>query len=114
MTHNLIASDRVEGTTVRRPSGEKIGVIQRLMIEKASGKVAYAVLTFGGFLRFGQKHVSLPWADLRYNVLREAYEVDVTDDDLRHADEDTQELDWGKRDRSAATQKVYRTAHYWE
>jgi PRC-barrel domain len=114
MTHNLIASDRVEGTPVRRPSGEKIGVIQRLMIEKTSGKVAYAVLTFGGFLRFGQKHVSLPWEDLRYNVVREAYEADVTDDDLRHADADTQELDWGKRDRRAATQKVYRTAHYWE
>ena len=75
MTYDLIASDRVEGTTVRRPSGEKIGVVQRLMIEKASGRVAYAVLTFGGFLRLGQKHISLPWAALRYNVLRDAYEV---------------------------------------
>ena len=42
MTHNLIANDRVKGTPVCRASGEKIGVIQRLMIDKLSGKVAYA------------------------------------------------------------------------
>lgn len=50
MAHNLIASDRVEGTAVCRLDGKKIGRIQRLMIEKMSGQVAYAVLTFGGFL----------------------------------------------------------------
>ena len=48
--HSLIASDRVEGTPVRRSSGEKIGTIQRLMVDKLSGKVAYAVLSFGGFI----------------------------------------------------------------
>ena len=49
-SHTLIASDRVEGTSVRRADGEKIGTIERLMIDKVSGKVAYAVLSFGGFL----------------------------------------------------------------
>src|SRR6478735_8639434 len=48
-SHSLIASDRVEGTPVRRSSGEKIGTIERLMIDKLSGNVAYAVLSFGGF-----------------------------------------------------------------
>ena len=48
--HSLIASDRVEGTAVRRPKGHKIGTIERLMIDKISGKVAYAVLSFGGIL----------------------------------------------------------------
>jgi hypothetical protein len=47
MAHNLIASDRVEGTPVCRPTGEQIGVIQRLMIDKLSGQIAYAVLSFG-------------------------------------------------------------------
>ena len=42
MAHNLIASDRVEGTSVCRLTGEKIGEIQRLMIDKVSGKIAYA------------------------------------------------------------------------
>src|ERR1041385_6730337 len=54
--HALIASDRVEGTDVRRVNGEKIGRIERVMIDKISGNVAYAVLTFGGLLRFGEKH----------------------------------------------------------
>jgi len=60
MAHNLIASDRIEGTSVCRPRGEKIGEIQRLMIDKISGKVAYAVLSFGGFLGFAQKHFPVP------------------------------------------------------
>jgi sporulation protein YlmC with PRC-barrel domain len=64
MTHNLIASDRVEGTSVCRPTGEKIGTIQRLMIDKVSGKVAYAVLSFGGFLGFVQRHFPVPWGRL--------------------------------------------------
>jgi hypothetical protein len=40
MAHNLIASDRVEGTAVCQPGGKAIGTIQRLMIDKASGKIA--------------------------------------------------------------------------
>src|SRR5260221_629744 len=61
-SHSLIASDRVEGTPVRRSSGEKIGTIERLMIDKLSGNVAYAVLSFGGFLGMGQKHVPIACA----------------------------------------------------
>ena len=51
--HQLIASDRVEGTAVRRPNGNRIGHIERLMIDKSSGRVSYAVLSFGGFLGIG-------------------------------------------------------------
>src|SRR5258706_16285854 len=51
--HQLIASDRVEGTAVRRPNGDKLGHIERLMIDKISGKVSYAILSFGGFLGMG-------------------------------------------------------------
>jgi len=49
----LIESDRVEGTTVYDPKGTDIGSIKRLMIEKISGRVAYAVMSFGGFLGMG-------------------------------------------------------------
>src|SRR5829696_1714337 len=45
--HQLIASDRVEGTAVRRPNGDKIGHIERLMIDKVTGQVSYAILSFG-------------------------------------------------------------------
>jgi hypothetical protein len=85
MAHTLIASDRVEGTPVCGPNGQKIGVIERLMIDKLSGKVAYAVLTFGGFLHFGAKHFPVPWAALSYNVVRKAYEIEITNELLGSA-----------------------------
>jgi len=59
--HQLIASDRVEGTAVRRANGERIGHIERLMIDKITGKVSYAILSFGGFLGMGASLLPLPW-----------------------------------------------------
>ena len=53
--HQLIASDRVEGTAVRRPNGDRIGHIERLMIDKV-----YAILGFGGFLGIGTNLLPLP------------------------------------------------------
>jgi hypothetical protein len=66
--HPLIASDRVEGTAVRRPNGDRIGHIERLMIDKVTGKVSYAILSFGGFLGMGTSLLPLPWARLSRNV----------------------------------------------
>jgi hypothetical protein len=57
----LIESDRVEGTTVYDPEGNSIGTIKRLMIEKIGGRVAYAVMTFGGFLGLGEEEHANPW-----------------------------------------------------
>ena len=62
----LIASDKVEGTAVYGPDGEKIARIENLMIDKFSGHVAYAVLSFGGFLGIGTDRYPLPWAMLKY------------------------------------------------
>src|ERR1041384_3240444 len=47
-TSSLIGSDKVEGTNVYRSNGDNIGSIERIMIDKLSGKVAYAVMSFGG------------------------------------------------------------------
>ena len=52
-TAGLIGSDKVEGTTIYDSHGEKIGSIERVMIEKRSGQVACAVLSFGGFGYYG-------------------------------------------------------------
>lgn len=84
-TQTLIGSDKVEGTAVRRPNGDKIGEIERVMIEKRSGKVAYAVMSFGGFLGMGEDYYPIPWQKLTYNVALDAYELDVTEDQLRGA-----------------------------
>src|SRR5260370_42699668 len=56
-TSNLIGSDKVEGTPVCRPDGERVGQIERIMIDKLSGKVAYAVMSCGGvFWKGGSQH----------------------------------------------------------
>jgi hypothetical protein len=65
-TSNLIGSDKVEGTPVYRLNGDNIGQIERVMIDKISGKVAYAVMSFGGFLGIGEDYYPLPWSVLTY------------------------------------------------
>src|SRR5260370_42377990 len=59
--HHLIASDRVEGTQVRSTDGSTIGTIERVMIDKIPGNVAYAVLSFNGPVAVGQRRLPIPW-----------------------------------------------------
>src|SRR6266566_2847223 len=109
-SHSLIASDRVEGTPVRRTSGEKVGTIERLMIDKLSGSVAYAVLNFGGFLGMGQKHAPVPWARLNYDPTLSAYHLDLSNEELSRAPSIAadQEFDWGDRSREVEIHNYYR------
>src|SRR5712691_4684951 len=67
-TADLIGSDKVEGTTVYDAKGEKMGSIARVMIDKRSGQVAYAVLSCGGFLGIGNDYYPIPWAALSYDT----------------------------------------------
>ena len=78
-TSNLIGSDKVEGTPVYRTNGDRVGQIERVMIDKFSGKVAYAVMRFGGFLGIGEDHYPLSWFVLTYNPTLGGYEVNVTE-----------------------------------
>jgi hypothetical protein len=65
--HQLISSEDVEGTNVYGVDGNKIGEIDHLMIDKVSGGVTYAVISFGGFLGLGYSHYPVPWAALKYD-----------------------------------------------
>src|SRR3546814_10103997 len=76
-TTRLIGSDRVEGTAVNDRSGSKLGTIDRVMIDKHTGKVASAVMSFGGFLGIGERYHQLPWAVRDYDTLQNAYVVDI-------------------------------------
>jgi hypothetical protein len=85
-TSNLIGSNKeVEGTPVYRPNGDSIGQIERVMIDKLSGKVAYAVFSFGGFLGMGKDYYPLPWSVLTYNPSLGGYEVNITEQQLKNA-----------------------------
>ena len=82
-TSNLIGSDKVEGTPVYRSNGDSVGQIERVMIDKLSGKVAYAVMSFGGFLGIGEDYYPLPWSILTYNPTLGGYEVNITEQQLK-------------------------------
>lgn len=113
--HSLIASDRVEGTAVRRSDGSKIGVIVRLMIDKITGKVAYAVLHFGGFLGMGGRYLPVPWERMTYNPALMAYEINLSDEELAKAPSYAadSDFDWGDREREGEIHSYYRVPPYW-
>jgi sporulation protein YlmC with PRC-barrel domain len=96
---NLIGSDRVEGTAVYAADGKKIGQIQRVMIDKRSGQVTYAVLSFGGFFGLGEDYYPVPWESLRYDIGLEGYKAGLTEERLQGAPKyrDEDKWDWADR-----------------
>lgn len=114
-TTSLIGSDKVEGTAVRRPNGDKIGEIERIMIDKRSGKVAYAVMSFGGFLGMGEDYYPVPWDKLRYNTKLDAYELDVAEDTLKGAPsfKAGTEYDWSQEGGGKRAYDYYGAQPYW-
>jgi len=83
--HDLIASDRVEGTTVYNRKGEKLGTISKFMVGKRSGRVEYAVMGFGGLFGMGERDYPLPWNVLDYQPDKGGYVVDLDKDQLKDA-----------------------------
>jgi sporulation protein YlmC with PRC-barrel domain len=73
----LIAAHKVQGTSVNNTALEKLGTVEDIMIDKASGRIAYAVLSFGGFLGIGDRYYPLPWEKLEYNPELGGYVVDI-------------------------------------
>ncbi|MBX3484569.1 PRC-barrel domain-containing protein [Phenylobacterium sp.] len=83
--HPLIPADRVNGTDVVNKAGDKLGKIEDVAIEKVSGEVAYAILSFGGLLGLGAKYHPVPWKLLKYDADRRAYVVPMEKADLETA-----------------------------
>jgi sporulation protein YlmC with PRC-barrel domain len=103
-TSNLIGSDKVEGTPVYRTNGDEVGQIERVMIDKLSGKVAYAVMSFGGFLGMGDNYYPLPWSVLTYNPDLDGYEVNLTEQQLKNAPKYFLHENWDWSDRARIQQ----------
>ena len=76
-TRNLISADKVVGTTVYNRQGENLGSVYGLMLNKLNGQVAYAIMSFGGFLGIGESYHPLPWRVLSYDTNLGGYVVDI-------------------------------------
>jgi hypothetical protein len=109
----LISTERVQGTDVYSPAAEKIGEIDHLMIDKASGRVTYAVMSFGGFLGLGHSHYPLPWGALKYDTSLGGYRTSVTERQLKDAPEFTDDA-WSSRDWERRVHDHYRSPYYWD
>ncbi len=111
-SRNLVSSADVNGTTVYGNDGSDIGTIDHLMIDKESGKVAYAVMGFGGFLGLGEDYYPIPWGKLRYDTSRDGFVTDITESEVTGApdrrDDWRQDRDWERR-----THEHYGVPGYW-
>lgn len=83
--NSLIGSDRVEGTAIYGTDNDKIGSVEKLLIQKESGNVTDAIISVGGFLGIGEEQHSLPWSMLDYNTDLGGYQVNVTEEQLKNA-----------------------------
>ena len=75
--NTLIEASKVQGTAVYNPHGERLGNIDDVMIDKRSGKAAYAIMSFGGFLGLGGDYYPIPWGKLKYDSQVGGYVVDI-------------------------------------
>ncbi|MGV8834404.1 MAG: PRC-barrel domain-containing protein [Devosia sp.] len=112
-THDLIASDKVEGTKVFDQSGEQIGSIERILVEKRGGKVSYAVLSFGGFLGIGHEHYPLPWSKLDYVEDLGGYQVDLTKEQIEGAPKYDNDDNFWTAENGRLVHDYYGVAPYW-
>jgi hypothetical protein len=108
---DLISSDRVEGTNVYDQAGNHLGSIESLMITKIEGKVAYAVLSFGGFLGLGAAHFPVPWSELSYSRDHNGYITSLTEADLTGAPTYASETEanWSDEDWRGSVDRHYGT-----
>lgn len=102
-TYDLIASNKVEGTAVYNRQGERLGTVYNFMVDKRSGQVRYAVMSFGGLFGMGGSYHPLPWNVLTYDIDKGGYVVDLDKQMLEKApsyragEEPTYDRDYGRR-----------------
>lgn len=112
--HPLIASDRVEGTTVYGRNRERLGSISHLMIDKLTGRVAYAVMNSGSLLGMGREDHHLPWSLLTYDTSLGGYHTNIAEDDLRRAPPFSSEQEGLSRENEQALHDHWSATYYWQ
>ena len=114
-TSSLIGSDKVSGDQRLQSGGGGPRRDWDVMIDKASGKVAYAVMSFGGFLGIGERYYPVPWSMLKYDTARGGYVVDLSKSRLEGAPSYGEGgfAGLGDRDYEARLHDFYGAGPYW-
>ncbi len=113
---SAICASKVIGTNVKDATGQKIGEVEDVVLDKQSNSILFAVVGFGGLLGIAEKYHPLPWSSLAYDDEEKAYVVDYTKEQLQSApagsiEELTQQDGLSARDR---TYTYYKASRYWE
>ena len=114
-TTSLIPADMVQGANVYNNAGESLGSIYDLMLDKKSGHVAYAIMSFGGFLGMGNSYHPLPWSILKYDSDKGGYVVNLDKRQLEGAPSYSAGATpaWGNRDYETNIHDYYGVSPYW-
>ncbi|MBV9735943.1 MAG: PRC-barrel domain-containing protein [Acidisphaera sp.] len=112
---SLIAGSKVSSTSVYNAQGESLGSIEDVMIDKRSGRIAYAVLNFGGFLGIGGRHHPLPWSTLKYDTSLGGYVVNLDRRTLEGAPSyaSDQDVRWEDQQWGRSVHDYYKAEPYW-
>jgi sporulation protein YlmC with PRC-barrel domain len=112
----VLSASTLQGDGVRNAAGEDLGKIEEFMIDLETGRVAYAVLSFGGFLGMGNKLFALPWDALDLDTDEHKFVLNVDKEVLKKApgfDKDNWP-DFTDRSWGAGIYKYYGRRPYWE
>jgi sporulation protein YlmC with PRC-barrel domain len=112
----VLSASTLAGDSIRNPAGEDLGKLDQIMIDIPSGKVAYAVLSFGGVLGMGSKLFAVPWSALKVDEDQKCLILDANKKKLENApgfDKDNwpnmADNSWGSE-----VSRFYGVAPYWE
>jgi sporulation protein YlmC with PRC-barrel domain len=94
----MIAASKVNGTAVYDTREQRLGSVEDIMIDKVSGQVNYAMLSFGGFLGIGSDYYPLPWQKLTYDTGLGGFRVDINKETLNRAPKYSRDTSWSDWD----------------
>ncbi|MBA3537436.1 MAG: PRC-barrel domain-containing protein [Tatlockia sp.] len=85
MLKKIVNSDNIIGVNVKNKQGEKLGKIEAVMFDKLHGRIAFVVLSFGGYLTVCDKLFALPWSMFSYDNSKDCFVVHLTKERLKNS-----------------------------
>lgn len=112
----MMSTSTLSGDDVVNKNGDDLGDIKDIMLDMRSGRVAYAVLSFGGFLGMGEKLFAVPWSALKLDAANKRFVLDVEKDRLESAPGFDKDHWPDMADQKWATEihTYYGSAPYWD
>ena len=115
-TRRTLSASTLTGDAVRNAQGEDLGKVEDIMLDLDNGRVAYCVLSFGGFLGMGDKLFAVPWSAMTLDTENHAFVLDVPKDRLKDApgfDKDDWP-DWTDMEARSRIYGFYKVTPDWE